>query len=762
MLYRSFASLLYLFYACAHANDRMSFSNVIPIERNDLSLKIKEGLLKNHIVILEGFGGIGKSHLVQHYIKTQTQIGKDPKNRVCWIDCRSPIFDQLKNFIRSANNIFNDENLLEAVNENILLEKIQLCAQKKNITLLIVFDSLDNANLANEIIPMVSTYKLDCLITTRLSLSSPFTLKIPPFTEDQARDYLCKNLPFYSHEKIERLSNFLKSYPLSLSQATHFLLNHPSVSIDTYIQHHQKDTPSHTFRQQQFSVEKEPYAIENIVKHSLEQVLKENMLAERMLTFFTQINNKDIQLSFIRDVFENMGFSRKEIHDALLHLKTYNLISVEHDDLSRCSHFSMHEIIQDTLFHLLDSAKMEHMKTTLAAYFKKILYAHRNNIIHFANEHTILLSHMLTFSMSKKESTECTENELTLQIFLLDYWVYVKRNHQNALLLIDTIEQHMEILKEPRVKARFLSTAGDVLSLQRLGAPQTNTIFEQMKEQLADYIYALAKLDRYEVIRLQNSIGQNLLLQSKASEAKEYILLSLEMIQKMNEPVVQIPTLYFAAWVYIDCGEFEHALDCLNQSIRLFDKTPSTAIKFYTLNFKAFSLLNLKCYKDAFEAASTSIDICTSYFGSFPSDALAEAMVYQAESALRIQDPEYALEIIERALATFRSFYKGDDKMIDQAYAWLVKGDCFLMQEKFTEAQRSYVKSSLIVDTLKASKSSRFYKKLLKRLIFSSIQNGQLNISERYIAIYNRLFKDDKKYHFNFKNISAKEFFERF
>lgn len=313
----------------------------------------------------------------------------------------------------------------------------------------------------------------------------------------------------------------------------------------------------------------------------------------------------------------------------------------------------------------------------------------------------------------------------------------MKRDHAKALSIIDTIYPNLELIDDPVIKARFLSSAGDVTALHRLGKKIEKDIFVQMEETLKSGKIS----DKYEIVRLQNSIGQNLLLRSFAPQAKEYIYASLPLIKEFKDAETKIPTFYFLAWVLIELGNYEDALSFLNESIALFSDAPDTAIKFYTYNFKALTLLNLKKYQAALDFSETSISKCKDYFGLYVSDTLAEALTYKAKAILHIDgSPIKSLPIIKEASDLYSTFYKGSDKVLDQANTYTVHGDCFLLQENFKLASAQYVKALMVIDKLSASKTSKFFHDLIVRLIYISQKLKNKNLQERYIRIYKNHF----------------------
>ena len=360
-----------------------------------------------------------------------------------------------------------------------------------------------------------------------------------------------------------------------------------------------------------------------------------------------------------------------------------------------------------------------------------LLLENKNRIITFSKEHNFFFIHLIKLLKQIKSNEQLLSNYIKINIIFLDYLLYVKRNHKEALELIDELFPYIKKINDINLLARFYSSAGDVLSLHRPTASNTKTIFDSMN----DFLTAPKLTDDYEIVRLQNSITQGLLLKSLSETAKRYVSKSVLKIKNFKYAENKIPTFYFAAWVSLDCGKFEESLKYLNESIDLFENHPDTAINFHTYNFKAFSLLRLKRYQEALEFSAISVRMSKDYFGNTPSDTMAEALIYKAEATLHMDGSKAASPIIEEAINTYKAFYKNEYVVLDQAYASMIVGDCFLQDEKYGEALKSYVISIGIVDKISASKDSFFFRRLIFRLIYASEKAAKHNISTRYVEI---------------------------
>jgi len=85
-------------------------------------------------------------------------------------------------------------------------------------------------------------------------------------------------------------------------------------------------------------------------------------------------------------------------------------------------------------------------------------------------------------------------------------------------------------------------------------------------------------------------------------------------------------------------------------------------------------------------------------------------------------------------------FYKGSHKIIDQAYANMIKGDSFLTRQQFKMAYALYIKAYSILDSLHISKKTVLLKRTLKRLFYASSRTKEKNIFEFYKKVPQKNF----------------------
>ena len=470
------------------------------------------------------------------------------------------------------------------------------------------------------------------------------------------------------------------------------------------------------------------------------------------------INNQNIPHFFIFEVGTELGFKKEEIEDAISILLKHNFISFSNNNIVETRSYNIHEIIQLSILNESNNKEKSKILNTLYHYIFKQFSNNKNLMISFCKKNTILIEHAIKSLDIIKKFPELSTISAKIKIFILDYLIYIKRYHRKALILIDDIIPELNKIHDQILYARFLSSAGDVLSLHRQEDPKTKAYFLEIKKIIEQKLIN----DPYELVRLQNSIAQNLLLKTRAKEAEKYTSLSLNIIENFNEPELKLPTYYFTSWAACDLGDYEKSLKYANIAIFLFTHDYDTPIKFYMYNLKALAYIRLKQYKNAYDASLIAIKNCYDYFGTDITDTLAEALSYKAAAELNLYGYKQALKTINTSIALYDIFYKNQDKATDQGFAYMIKGDCLLFAHDYMTAQALYIKGFKIVQKLQTEKKSIIFKKIILRMIYTLKKMKKHNISNMYCSIFNKAFPNDNIAQITETDISIQDFFKTF
>lgn len=704
------------------------------IDRKQEESKLDENMDKFGYAFVVGFAGVGKRHLVRKFAYKNLAN----YDAIWWIDCQKDIqkqIDDLNNKLQPSTHTTQDS--LSFIKR---IKSLKNLAEIQKLKVLLILEDFDNPKKIKDLLSLPKSNSFNILMTSTTDFGYESTLRIGNFSRNQSISYLKKILKAATEDELSALAELVKDYPLALGQSALFLHHHKAISIKDYINLYKQDLKSLWEREERLLLEKESNTkpVQTALKLSLTPLKKKQSRELLCLLLFT--HNQSTSLDFILEIAKDVGWKQEDVLEATSELVNYFFLDVSHESQGKTSFFITEN---KQLFYLIHFVQEDPevlnkiIKAFAQSTLNKVLQ-NKNQLIRFFKENQEYLIHINSFLKKKKTlDFSLLQEELALQVFLLDDLLYVKRDHQKALDLIDYISPHIHQIEDRNIQARFYSSAGDVISLHCLETEEEKLVFRKMFDCL-DTPY----LDPHEVVRLNNSLGQNYLLKSEFDKGKELIYHSVKLIKSFDEPLAKIPTYYFAAWACIELLEYSEALIFLDQAMALFDKVPDTAIKFYTYNFKALVLLSLRRFKEAQQLCDLAIQSCENYFGDHQSDTLAEALAYRAESNFHCQQVDAAIKDATQAIKIYNHFYGGEDKVLDQAYAWIIKGDSHLLNGSLEDAHISYSKAASIFTTLGSSKASLRAKNTYKKLLYTSSALNKFPLFEFYKATYIELFRE--------------------
>jgi ABC-type uncharacterized transport system ATPase component len=192
-LTRFLFALTFILYANDDLITNLRFYPIQDIARSNLLQEIEQKLHENGYVFLIGFGGMGKSRLAKHF--STTRQSKSAYQIIWWIDGKKNLFGQLRDLINEIKKSYKNSNLSDfAVNEEIMLEKLENFAQKYALKVLIIFDSLEDVQKSKNILESNQRKNMNIVITTRKDHGYASFIKILPFTKEESLAYLQKVL----------------------------------------------------------------------------------------------------------------------------------------------------------------------------------------------------------------------------------------------------------------------------------------------------------------------------------------------------------------------------------------------------------------------------------------------------------------------------------------------------------------------------------------------------------------------------------------
>lgn len=384
-----------------HANDdlitNLRFYPIQDIARSNLLQEIEQKLHENGYVFLIGFGGMGKSRLAKHF--STTRQSKSAYQIIWWIDGKKNLFGQLRDLINEIKKSYKKSNLSDfAVNEEIMLEKLENFAQKYALKVLIIFDSLEDVQKSKNILESNQRKNMNIVITTRKDHGYASFIKILPFTKEESLAYLQKVLPMYDTEELNKLALTLHNYPLALSQSSHFLQQHQTISIDAYVALYQSNIQSVWDREEKClsQVEEQANSVRITVKLALQEIEKTSQLPKQILILFSLLNNQFIPETLVYEVCESLNWSKAAIQDALSLLVNYNFINSNKTENSLIF-YNIHEIVQKSVIIESEAKIIDGLSQKVLEKFLHLMQINKNRIISFAKEEHFLIAHIIKF-----------------------------------------------------------------------------------------------------------------------------------------------------------------------------------------------------------------------------------------------------------------------------------------------------------------------------------------------------------------------------
>jgi tetratricopeptide (TPR) repeat protein len=719
----------------------------------DNELSQLESLLKsNAYAATIGMAGMGKTQLARLYAYNHSS----QYDVIWWFDAKKNMLDQMVLLIQKFNQEKIEKPLdTHAVNFKILYKRFYSTIQSLGGKALFIFDNVEGYFDLNPFLSLndnVTQSPVHILLTSRVDSGYKSLLKLSNFSHQESLAFLKNLLPRREISEIELLAKELNHYPLSLGQSAMYLRHHSFITVKEYLSlYNMKRQKLWQSEEKFFQTEKVPGWDENhesvsaTLQLSIQEIEKHSKIVEDFLIFLSLIGSQHISSSLIKSWQITNRYDEFSFGESLSNIIKYNLVSSHHLANAEKPFFSIHDAVQKVVLSVF-------MKNNAREHFEKasrtiltFLLPHKNHLIKFYGKNVALTGHMETLIQKAETFKVITPSLTTLKVFLLDYYLYVKRDHKMALSIVKQIDKathHLE--SEPNVYARYLSSRGDVTCLHNTNNPP------QFLEALKKMETMLQKLldnpteDVYEVVRLQNNIGQAYLLRGDPSKAEGFLLASRDKISSLQENGALVPLYYFLTWLYIDKSEFNKALETANQAILCMEDQPNTAIKFYVYNFKALCLLSLNRYKEALQTATLSVQSCRQYFGDYKTDTLAEALSYQAKAYLEINELQNAKSSLTESIDTYNQFYKGEFKVLDQAYAYTTLGEVYEQEGSLLKAYDSYLTAFKVFKVCSEKMQTVLAGKIIYKLSLTAARLGEPSLAKKYYNLHVSYFNTDK------------------
>jgi tetratricopeptide (TPR) repeat protein len=197
------------------------------VGRKDQLLKLELSITQNDLIVLTGLGGVGKTQIVNEYVHKH----KNEYDIICWLNSEDEKTIETE-YIRFAKelNISIDK---EPVSARDISSQVNKRLDGTNVIYI-----FDNAKRSNELLQHIAAGHKG-IITSRKSEwtgCSDDCIKIDGFERDESIEFILKRIGVQDKKNANLLSEELGDYPLALEQATAYICNKQSMSIEQYLE----------------------------------------------------------------------------------------------------------------------------------------------------------------------------------------------------------------------------------------------------------------------------------------------------------------------------------------------------------------------------------------------------------------------------------------------------------------------------------------------------------------------------------------------
>ncbi|KAL4495580.1 hypothetical protein ABPG72_014049 [Tetrahymena utriculariae] len=294
------------------------------LEKEDVYKQIDKLFEKEQVVVLKGFGGLGKSTCAAMYGRNKDKEGQ----KVIWFYAEDGIDNDYEEL---CNKINLDVHGKDAAYKR---EQIEIRLKRSQNKFLFIFD---NVNILEDVVSYIINMpaNVKVIITTRQDIGLYSTIDLNEFSQNEAMAYLNNVLQGkkYTEKDLLNLISTVGKLPLRLALAGSYLAVNKLTTVLKYKEKYDDLGQKFNIKLHTGKSDK-AQAITSIL--SLETLSSDELL---MMNYASYLNADFIQL----DIFKELGFSEDTIEEIIKKLSDLSLIKYLEQDEA----FRIHRIVQN-------------------------------------------------------------------------------------------------------------------------------------------------------------------------------------------------------------------------------------------------------------------------------------------------------------------------------------------------------------------------------------------------------------------------------
>lgn len=664
----------------------IEFPNPIFIGREDLLESIKHTFKKHDLVMLTGFGGIGKTQLARKY----TKLHYSNYRILWWFDMEKDLTEQFLSLSKLLAKRYKFTSLYDHKIEPVNYAKEVLTLLDESW--LLVFDNVPKLDVIRSYLPYIrSSSEKHILITSRNNNNYQTAIKVGKLAEADSKILINTMIPKMDLKHLKQLAELFSGYPLSIIQGAAFINNYPLMTVEKYIAMYNKERNHLLAKEKEFFSTEQNSLIDykldvSTVVNLSKNVLKLNYLESlKLLEMITFLGTKNIPQIFLKKYVSK--YYNKDFEIVIYPLLKYHFLSetTAHND----SNYLIHDLVKN---HIKASIKPREARSMIAQSAKimyDILNQPRSKIIDFVNQHPEIIYHANELIDNANSINYYSLDLVCLKMLLLEYYFSGLRDYAKGYDLMTEIEQDLKEVKnvDLQSKLRFMTNKvnyymwkADYKNAITVGS-QTIKLMKKNNLLYEEYYRLLVYL-----AYVYNMQGDNLNAMKILEECTKN-----DKLTKL--PYIYSIYLYVKAGVLTDQGNFEEALIAENACLDISKENNFSYPSYHHRELLKVQLLNLT------NKPEEALDLSRKLLSKFKTIDVKENHINMgklllgfADAQTRLKKIELAKKDITNAINIFDRWYKNTNHR-DQALASLTLARLHLATRNYKEALKEYIKA---------------------------------------------------------------------
>ncbi len=607
---------------------------------------------KNNLLVVSGGSGSGKAAVIQRYAEQHQAT----YNIAWWFDIKQDLKEQYRNFALEWDRIVYDDpnkHLLEIKVENLsedeLINQVNDRLRITKLNWLIVLDNIQEIADIQKYIPKKSSNQGygHIIILTKNSTIHDNVMRLDKLDREESIELIIKTTGKNDRTQANALAETLEDNPLAIARAGLFIASYDLNTIEEYNQLFKNDRQKIWQAEKQLQNQRIKYksyksTLLTSNAKNIEETKKESNLAYELLSIIALINNEDISEDILGAYYkfkynkDSNDIDFKSAISVLLKnsiVYRYNDLNYSYKNLKegKESFLTTNKLTQLTLQDLQETKeKLFYINATVAA-VNHLIPAGSYSSTGFILQNPYILAHILKSLHFANEVNLHNNETLKLQLHLLGYYLYGRRDDQKAEQLITLIDQQIKSIQEidDLLKVRlaiFKSAFLDKAKRDHENSFKQITLAHDLAKKQINPPIEESFLIYRRLAKCYNSINDS-------ESAGKYVALAKQFFDQNSELQVYQKTMYkILIKIALDKNDYTKALEYSNIYIANLDKKKdskqltSKDISIYLQHVDI--LIRLKQYEEAQSILEWILKLDDDLFPTFKAAYKPNAVIY--------------------------------------------------------------------------------------------------------------------------------------